>query len=246
MKRVERFEESRSVRLGNTDVSYSLRRSQRRRSVGLQVDERGLTVSVPWRCSEQRLQRVLLEAERWVLRQLSKWARPRPQPLLWRTGETISYLGGTLVLEVASGVARPRAVRLRDRLLLAVPNSADSHSVQRLALKWYRAEALELFRMHAARIAPLLEVAAPRVFLSSARTRWGSCNGDGSIRVSWRLVQAREALIEYVVAHELAHFHEMNHSARFWAHVARVCPDHRVRRDELNDIGPVLLLSPVP
>jgi hypothetical protein len=118
--------------------------------------------------------------------------------------------------------------------------------VQKLALKWLRTEALEVFVAHASRLAPQMDVALPRIFLSSARTRWGSCNADGSIRLNWRLVQAREALIEYVIVHELAHFHEMNHGPRFWGHVVRVCPDHRARRAELNEIGRRLLLMPLP
>ena len=239
-------EETRTARFGDAEVIFRLRRSNRRRSVGLHVDEQGLTVSLPWRFSEQRLHTLLREAENWVLRNLAAWTRHPPPTLSWRSGDTLTYLGGTLTLEVATASGRPRAARLHERLLLTLPNPSDAQRVQRLALKWLRAEALEVFAGHAMRLAPRLGVPPPRVFLSSARTRWGSCNGAGSIRVNWRLVQAREALIEYVVAHELAHFHEMNHGNRFWSHVARVCPDHRARRAELNQAGRRLLRMPVP
>jgi predicted metal-dependent hydrolase len=245
VKRASRAEETRTVRFGDTEVMFRLRRSDRRRRAGLQVDEKGLTVSLPWRFSEQRLDTLLRESESWVLRNLAAWTRHLPPPLTWRSGDTLHYLGEALTLEVASARGRPRAARLHERMLITVPNPCDTPRVQRLAVKWLRAQALEVFAGHAARLAPRLGLAPPRVFLSSATTRWGSCNGTGSIRVNWRLVQAREALIEYVVAHELAHFHEMNHGARFWAHVARVCPDHRARRTELNVTGRRLLLMPV-
>jgi hypothetical protein len=75
MKPLERIEESRTVRLGDAHVSFLLRRSNRRRSIGIQVDENGLTVSVPWRCSEQRLHNTLQGAEAWVLRKLAAWTR---------------------------------------------------------------------------------------------------------------------------------------------------------------------------
>jgi predicted metal-dependent hydrolase len=242
----ERTEESRTVRLGDAEVNFRLRRSVRRRSVSLHIDERGLTVSVPWRCSEQRLLTALREAEQWVLKRLATWAYQRPPPIAWRTGDEVQYLGRPLALEVALTAGRPRATRLHDRLLIVVPNPADTTSVQRMGLKWLRAAALEVFATHAKRLAPRMDVAVPRVFLSSARTRWGSCNSDGAIRVNWRLVQAREPLIEYVIVHELAHFHEMNHGPRFWGHVRRQCPDHRERRAELNEIGRRLLLMPTP
>lgn len=246
MRTFQRSQESRTTRLGDADVSFLLRRSSRRRSVALQVDEHGLTVSVPWRCSEGHLQQVLRDAEAWVLRKLAAWTCDRPPAISWRTGDALPFHGVTLTLEVARTALRPRAVLLHDRLLIAVSNPADTLAVRKLATKWLRREALEIFSGHSARLAPLLGVGPPRVFLSSARTRWGSCNADGSIRLNWRLVHARDALIEYVVVHELAHFREMNHGARFWGHVARVCPDYRARRAELNECGRRLLLVTVP
>jgi predicted metal-dependent hydrolase len=61
--------------------------------------------------------------------------------------------------------------------------------------------------------------------LSSARTRWGSCGPDGAIRLNWRLVHFPQQIIDYVVAHELAHLRELNHSPRFWDTVGQLFPD---------------------
>ncbi len=194
MKAAERTEESRTVRLGDAEVNFRLRRSARRRSVSLHIDERGLTVSVPWRCSEHRLLSALRESEQWVLKRLAAWVHQRPAPITWRTGDELQYLGRPLSLEVATGSGRSRATRLHDRLLVLVADPADTASVQKVAVKWLRAAALELFVEHAVRIAPLMRVPVPRVFLSCARTRWGSCNSVGAIRVNWRLVQTHERL----------------------------------------------------
>ena len=70
--------------------------------------------------------------------------------------------------------------------------------------------------------------------VSSASTRWGSASRDGSIRLNWRLIHFDTAIIDYVVVHELAHLLEMNHGARFWAHVARILPDYAARRRTLK------------
>jgi predicted metal-dependent hydrolase len=85
-----------------------------------------------------------------------------------------------------------------------------------------------------------LGVAVPRVSLSSARTRWGSCSEKGGIRINWRLIHLPLTLIDYVVAHELAHLIEMNHSQRFWAVVASVYPEWRAARRELKSRAAVM------
>src|SRR5882757_3617501 len=76
---------------------------------------------------------------------------------------------------------------------------------------------------------------------SSGPTRWGSCSSDGKIRLNWRLIHFPVHVIDYVVAHELAHLREMNHSARFWATVESIFPDFREARHTLKHHPPELL-----
>ena len=66
-----------------------------------------------------------------------------------------------------------------------------------------------------------------RVTIRSQRSRWGSCSPRGTISLNWRLVQTPPWVRDYLVLHELAHLREMNHSRRFWAEVARLCPNYR-------------------
>ena len=74
----------------------------------------------------------------------------------------------------------------------------------------------------------------PALTLSNARTQWGLCREDGQVRLNWRLIHLPLHLVDYVVAHELAHLREMNHSARFWAVVGALYPDYRQARSELR------------
>jgi predicted metal-dependent hydrolase len=77
--------------------------------------------------------------------------------------------------------------------------------------------------------------------LSSAATRWGSCSSDGKIRLNWRLIHFPLWIVDYVVAHELAHLREMNHSPRFWNTVASIFPEFREARQALKNHPPELL-----
>jgi predicted metal-dependent hydrolase len=77
--------------------------------------------------------------------------------------------------------------------------------------------------------------------LKDTRSRWGSCAPDGTLAFSWRLVMAPDWVMDYVVAHEVAHLREMNHSARFWAHVERLTPHREAAVEWLRVEGPALL-----
>ncbi len=76
------------------------------------------------------------------------------------------------------------------------------------------------------RFAGELGVRIKRVAVRDQSSRWGSCSTTGSLSFSWRLILAPSAVLEYLAAHEVAHLVEMNHSARFWRLVQRLCPDH--------------------
>jgi predicted metal-dependent hydrolase len=114
-----------------------------------------------------------------------------------------------------------------DALEVSVPDPTEADSVHAAVVKWYRRHALNHFRSRVLHYSACLREPPPRVFLSSARTRWGSCNVDREVRLNWRLMQAAPPVIDYVVAHELAHLKELNHSTRFWRLVERVCPGFR-------------------
>ena len=87
-----------------------------------------------------------------------------------------------------------------------------------------------LFRSRAERWAPLLGVSFGRICVKDQRTLWGSCTREGNLNFSWRLALAPDAVLDYLIVHELAHRAQMNHSRRFWEIVERVCPAHRSHR----------------
>ena len=97
-------------------------------------------------------------------------------------------------------------------------------------------EARILFAERAEHYANKLGVMVKRVSLSSARTRWGSASADGSIRLHWRLMHFSLEVIDYVVAHELAHLREMNHSPAFWDVVRSILPEYEPARDHLRRV----------
>ena len=86
--------------LAGKHISYTLKRSGKRRSIGLRIDDRGLTVSMPLRASESWLHSVLQDKASWVVEKLDGWQSRKPQVLCWQEGEVIPYLGEQLTLRI--------------------------------------------------------------------------------------------------------------------------------------------------
>ncbi len=226
--------ERRSIELAGKTIPYVLKRTGRRRSIGLRIDDDGLTIAMPLRASERWLHSVLQEKARWIVEKLENWRSSRPAPLLWADGQPIPFLGEQLTLRIVPSLFDGQPVVSGRQMLVHVAGSADPSEVERRVTEWYRREAEILFRERVAHYAPLLKVSPAEVKLSSARTQWGSCTIRGTVHLNWRLIKMPLRLLDYVVVHELAHLIEMNHSAAFWGVVKEACPDYARLRRELR------------
>ena len=222
----------RLVKIGTRVVELRLARS-RRRTIGISVDAEGLAVAAPHYAPWVEIERFLLEKSRWILNKLDEWAKAgRPMRVTGAPGETIPVRGRVLTLDIAEG---PKRVRLADdRLLLQLRKAHEQARVKAELVRWLKSHALETLAPRVAHYAGLLGLPTPRVAVSNARTQWGVCTQDGRVRLSWRLVHVPPDLADYVVAHEVAHLIELNHSTRFWKVVEKLYPDCRAARRSLD------------
>ncbi len=230
--------EQRRLRLADgQEIPYLLKRSPRRRTIGLRIDRTGLIINAPARTPLYHLEGVLVEKAGWVRDKLAQVQARQPAPHCWQHGATLPYLGETLYLEVLAG--RPRALPVfnESRLTVEIADDTDATQIQTKVLKWYRRQALERLSERVAHFAARLGVEFPPLRLSNAASRWGSCNSRGEIRLNWRLVKAPPHLIDYVVAHEIAHLKHLDHSAAFWRTVEMLYPDCLAARRELKTGG---------
>ncbi|MDD4928570.1 MAG: SprT family zinc-dependent metalloprotease [Gallionella sp.] len=215
--------EQRTVLLAGRHIVYTLKRSHKRRSIGLRIDDRGLIVSMPKLASERWLSEVLQLRAAWLLEKLDERSAHKPQ--CWQDGQSIPYLGTTLMLR-AVHVACP--THQGDQLWV------QAEAIEQQVAAWYRQQAMQLFAARVAHYAAVLGVTPAALGLSTAKTLWGSCNSRGQIRLNVKLIKLPLCLIDYVVVHELAHLRQMNHSAAFWHVVKSVCPDYGRLRLELK------------
>lgn len=175
----------------------------------------------------------------WIAAQLAR----RPEPVSLGAGDLISVFGEACHL--TPNGRRPRFTASdRDDVQLLI-GCGEGEVDSGLVARAIKREALGVFTRRVDHYCAVLNVKAPTVSLSDARTRWGSCaparaGRPAAIRLSWRLALAPFAVADYVAAHECAHLIEANHSPKFWREVARLVGDHRPHRDWLRAHGPAL------
>ena len=184
------------------------------------------------------IEEALHERAQWIVRALAEWrARRRDvMPREWKSGAPILYRGRELALEVFPSRARAhRAGPVQPHGPASAARRTSRKSRQLVGTLAARRGVARWSRRAPRVYAQTLARSAPALRLSNARSEWGSCNARGEIRLNWRLVQLPPALAEYVVAHEVAHLVELNHSPRFWALVEALMPGHAALRRELED-----------
>jgi predicted metal-dependent hydrolase len=194
-------------------VPVRLRRNRRARRIVLRLDpdNDGVVVTLPPRTAEREAMELVVEKSAWVLTRLDRLPPRRP----FADGAAVPVLGVEHRIR-----HRPEArggAWIEDGELHV---SGTAEHVARRVADWLQAEARRAIapRVHAH--AETLGKRPGRIAVRDTRSRWGSCSRDGNLSFSWRLVMTPESVLDYVVAHEVAHLEHMNHGARFWRTVA--------------------------
>lgn len=165
----------------------------------------------------------------------------------WQSGGHFPYMGKQVFLTLGNAgsqtvydgnVASPIS---GDTLRLPLPVAADRDRVRDSVHGWLQQRAKIWFALRLDHFQKVSGLTANRWRLSAAATRWGSCNSDGNIMLNWRLIHFEPDVIDYVVAHEIAHLRELNHSHNFWREVGRIFPGFEQARDVLRQHDPTSL-----
>lgn len=237
------------VRFGDARIEYQVIRSPKRhKTIEVTVEEPGLvTVAVPIDTTLERLEATVRRRAGWIV-QHDGATTAVPSPRRFVSGESLPYLGRAVCLTVHDTDADGAAIRFHhwqfDVNVSQRLRGDQRQKVVRAAFEaWYRDRATQKLPPRVDRIARLLGVEPKAVLVRDQRVRWASCAPDGTLRFNWRAIMAPPALLDYVVAHELAHLRVRAHGADYWAIVGLAIPDFRVRRERLREVGAVLRIG---
>lgn len=226
--------------------SYEIVRSARRRSISIEIAKAQVVVRAPFFVAKTELEKFVAEKSVWVQQKLAEQTQ-QMMALPERTyvdGSKLPFLGRQITLVVRT---QPRAdVVLYGEQLLVILSSRsrldDEEQARRLVSVWYQEQALALLISKTEAAAQRIGARHSAVTIRATRSKWGHCTIDGAIQYNWQILLAPEAIVDYLVAHEVSHLRHHNHSAAFWALVATICPDYKRRRAWLKANGAQLIL----
>jgi len=211
--------------VGSRRIPMVLVRNPRARRYVLRLRPDGTArVTVPRGGSELEARRFAARNSAWLERQLQKSAeRPRGREK-WLPGTEIYFRGELVKIETATNAASSlvRFGSEQIKVLHPVPDlrPAIEKHLWSLAAKEFPSKVSAYAAAH--------QLTVNRITIRNQKSRWGSCSRRGTISLNWRLIQTPEFVRDYIILHELMHLRQMNHSARYWQEVERVCPDYEV------------------
>jgi len=213
-------------------TDYTLTRS-RRRTAAIHIKNGVVEVRAPLNMPKRDIDKFVASKEKWITERLAQsqsYAQQRAAFTL-NYGDAATFRGIEYPL-----TAKPGKRAGFDGESFYLPPDLPPELVKSTVVQIYRRLAKPHLTGRVEHFAGLMNASPAAVRINGAKTRWGSCSAKKSLNFSWLLVMADDALIDYVVVHELAHMTEMNHSARFWAIVAEVLPDYKERQKRLKEL----------
>lgn len=196
----------------------------KRKSVSLHIDNSGeVIVRAPLLMPKIFIDRFVDKNSAWIekhkIKTQQRLAESPPHEFI--PGDKFYFLGEQYELQFSEKA--PRTIVLEGAFLT---RPTDVENVKKRLRKWYRDEAYFYLTERLAMYAEKYNLPYNELKITSAARRWGSCTSTGNINFPWRIMMCPEEAIHYVVAHEMAHLLQLNHSSRFWREVEKMCPTY--------------------
>lgn len=225
------------LQIENESIPYDLRRGKPNR-VKLSFDHNvTLCIETSTGILGDFDRNFLLSKRQWILKnfQSQKIAVHQKQSLLSDLDQQVPLLGESTPIEYIAGPKSFFKFKKGEAFLVYAPNrylKAHRKKVLYFALREFAGRYLD---RKVEELAEATESSYNRLRVKDHKSKWGSCSTLRNINLNWQLIFLEEALIDYVVVHELMHLREMNHSNRFWAWVEQYCPDYKLLRKQLKE-----------
>ncbi len=216
----------------------------RRRTAALHIVGNELQVRVPNQVRDESIIEILQKKRPWIRRKVVQLKEvPVPQPKEFVSGEAFPFLGQNFRLKVQEG--HRVGVQLSEGYLLTTVRPSEvgeqrKQRIQQYLKSWYRSRAEERLQEKVERYSKKIGVSPKGLHVREFKSKWGSCDSQGTLAFNLHLIKAPHPIIDYVVIHELCHMLQPNHSKNFWKEVEKYDAAFKEHREWLNLRGATL------
>jgi len=224
----------------NETVSYEVVRS-RRSTLDIIIERDGrVLVRAPQGTNDREIDALVASKDYWIFRSLAEWRDLNATRVLreYKNGESFLYLGRAYRLLIVREQSEPLLLRNgRFTLRRSLAEQGEMAAAKAAFRDYYIARGLDRIGRRVGYYAPKVGVTAKAVDVRELGNRWASCSPGGRLAFHWKCMMAPQTIGDYIVVHELCHFHHRDHSDAFWNEVDKVMPDYRERKEWLRKYG---------
>ena len=222
------------------DIGYELVRS-RRKTADIVIERDGrVLVRAPQSIPDERIEDIIELKRYWIYKNLAEWRDLNATRVVreYRNGEGFIYLGRSYRLLLVAN--QDEALLLKGgRFCLRrdLVDQGDIAAAKAVFRDYYVDRGVERIGERVRYYAPKVGVTPRSVTVRELGLQWASCSPKGNLAFHWKCMMAPQTIIDYIVVHELCHFHHLDHTDAFWNEVDKVMPVYRERREWLRAHG---------
>lgn len=226
--------------LHDSDIAYEVVRS-RRSTADIVIERDGrLLVRAPVAVPDERIEGIVEAKRYWIYKNLAEWRDLNATRVLreYRNGESFLYLGRSYRLLLVAGQDEPLQLKNgRFCLRRDLAERGAMRAAQAAFRNYYIARGRERIPDRVRYFAPKVGAPVCKVDVRELGNRWASYSPSGNLAFHWKCLMAPATIIDYIVVHELCHYHHLDHTESFWNEVDKVMPAYRERKEWLKRNG---------
>ena len=232
------------VEFGNLDLEVQIERTNRKRTISLQVKDNKLIVKAPRTASRQSLDDLIQRKQSWIKKRAILNVEERKlRNRKFIDNEKFYFKGNEYRLALIFG--GKEEVKISEGFLIVTckdDRAMGSKEVKTFIEDWYVRESTKILNTRTYEFAKKMKVEPSAITVKNYASKWGSCTASNKISYNWRIIMAPDCIVDYLIIHELCHIIEHNHSKNFWYQVGKYCEDFKKKRKWLRENGHKLVL----